>query len=125
MLSSMTPTIVLDPEDRLFLVTGSPGGSKIITTVFQTISNAIDYSFNLTELIRAPRVHHQHLPDQIVFEYGGLTYDTFVGLQKMGHRLAATDAIGEVQAIMRLPDGRLVGAADPRGNGVARGLKSE
>jgi gamma-glutamyltranspeptidase/glutathione hydrolase len=121
MLSSMTPTIVLDPDEELFLVTGSPGGSKIISTVFQTISNAIDYRLDLSSVVRAPRVHHQHLPDQIVFEYSGLSYNTFERLDRLGHRLAVVTGIGEVQAIMRMPNGTLEGMPDPRGNGVAAG----
>ena len=72
MLSAMTPTIVTDSEGALRMVTGTPGGGTIITTVFQTISNVLDYGMNVVEAVNAPRVHHQHLPDQIYFEPSGL-----------------------------------------------------
>ena len=121
MLSSMTPTIVLDPDDNLFLLTGTPGGSTIITIVFQTISNAIDYGMELPAAVGAPRIHHQHLPDLIRYEFGGLTLEAFAGLQERGHNLRPYVALGNVQAIMVLPDRTLVGVADPRGAGVAMG----
>ncbi|MBD3162646.1 MAG: gamma-glutamyltransferase, partial [Candidatus Latescibacteria bacterium] len=117
MLSSMSPTIVLDPEGRLFLVTGSPGGSKIISTVLQTIVHAVDDRWNAEQIVRAPRFHHQHLPDRITFEYGGLPYDAYARLAEMGHALEALDAIGEVQLVRVGPDGIRSGASDPRGSG--------
>ena len=72
MLSAMTPTIVLDPAGRVRLVTGSPGGSTIITTVAQMISNVVDFGMDLPEATAAPRLHHQHLPDVLRYERGGL-----------------------------------------------------
>ncbi len=133
MLSAMTPTIVLDPEGRLALVLGSPGGPTIITTVFQVLSNVIDYGMPLGAAVNAPRVHHQHLPDEIVFEYGGLDSSTVAALEARGHRMAERtpglpDAYlsgglsGDVQAIRVLPDGTLRGYSDPRRGGVAAGF---
>lgn len=120
MLSAMTPTIVLDPEGELFMVTGTPGGSTIITTVFQTISNVVDFGMNVVQAVHAPRIHHQHLPDQIFYELGGLTPETVAALEAMGHTVVERDGIsGDVQAIIRLPDGLLTAASDPRRGGTA------
>jgi gamma-glutamyltranspeptidase/glutathione hydrolase len=124
MLSSMTPTIVLDHERELWLVTGSPDGPRIITAVLQSISNAIDYRMNVSALVNAPRVHHQHLPDHIVIEKGGFSGATLEGLRALGHEIREVGSMGSVQAIMVSPDGTLTGAADPRGAGLARGVSS-
>ncbi|MEZ4422370.1 MAG: gamma-glutamyltransferase [Gemmatimonadota bacterium] len=132
MLSAMTPTLVLDPDGRLFLVTGTPGGSTIITTVFQMISNVIDHGMNVAQAVNAPRVHHQHLPDVVVYEHGGLTAETVAALEALGHRLqereaGETDAYfsggvsGDVQAILVGPTGALQGWSDPRRGGRAVG----
>jgi gamma-glutamyltranspeptidase/glutathione hydrolase len=119
MLSAMTPSIVLDPAGELLMVTGTPGGSTIITTVFQTISNVIDYGMDVSAAVLAPRIHHQHLPDQIFYEAGGLSPDVVSRLEAMGHRVVERGGIsGDVQAIMRLPDGRLAGQSDPRRGGA-------
>jgi gamma-glutamyltranspeptidase/glutathione hydrolase len=132
MLSAMTPTVVTGPTGDLFLVAGTPGGSTIITTVFQTISNIIDYGMNVVEAVNAPRVHHQHLPDQISYERGGLPGETVMALEALGHTVVERDPgppgsyftggmSGDVQAIMRMPDGRLEGWSDPRRGGRAVG----
>ena len=128
MLSAMTPTIVARPDGSLFYVTGSPGGATIITNVFQNISNAIDFEMNVVEAVNAPRLHHQHLPDRIQYEPGALSLQTIDTLQAMGHdvqvRFSATSAypyIGDIQAIMVLPDGSIEGWSDPRRGGAAVG----
>jgi len=127
MLSSMSPTIVLDPQGRLFLVTGGSGGPTIITTVYQTISNIIDFGMNVAQALSAPRLHHQHLPDQMSFEHGGLTPETVVALEALGHSLIEGWGSnrfpywGDAQAIMVMPDGTLQGASDPRRAGKATG----
>ncbi|MGD8287702.1 MAG: gamma-glutamyltransferase, partial [Gemmatimonadota bacterium] len=101
MLSSMTPTVVLAPDGSVRLVTGTPGGSTIITTVFQTISNVLDYGMTVTQAVNAPRVHHQHLPDQIYYERDGLTPATVQGLEGMGHALRERNGTsGDVQMIV-------------------------
>ena len=122
MLSAMSPAIVLDPAGSLRMVTGTPGGSTIITTVFQTISNVVDYGMNVSQAILAPRVHHQHLPDQIQYEAGGLSPETVEALEAMGHTVVERGGIsGDAQAILILPDGTLEGQSDPRRGGQAIG----
>jgi gamma-glutamyltranspeptidase/glutathione hydrolase len=122
MLSAMSPAIVLDPTGRLFMVTGTPGGSTIITTVFQTISNVIDHGMSLSQAVLAPRVHHQHLPDQISYEAGGLSPETVAALEALGHVVVELGGLsGDVQAILVGPDGRLHGQSDPRRGGTALG----
>jgi gamma-glutamyltranspeptidase/glutathione hydrolase len=128
MLSAMTPTIVLDPEGRLFLVLGSPGGSTIITNVFQNLSNVIDYGMPLRRAVAVPRFHHQHVPDRIEYEPGSLPEETILELEAMGQVVeerfdpdAVYPYIGDIQAIMVLPDGMLEGVSDPRRGGTAVG----
>jgi gamma-glutamyltranspeptidase/glutathione hydrolase len=110
-LSSMTPTLVFR-NGRLVLVTGSPGGSRIITTVLQMLSNVIDHRLNLAEATVAPRVHHQWLPDELRVEEG-LSPDTVRLLEVLGHRVMVREAMGAAQSILRTPEG-WSGFADPR-----------
>lgn len=110
-LSSMTPTIVFK-DDKPFLVTGSPGGSRIITTVLQIISNVIDHKMNIAEASNAVRVHDQWMPDEIRVEYG-LNVDTINLLEKMGHKVSKKATMGSTQSIVITPDG-LNGSSDPR-----------
>lgn len=122
MLSAMTPTLVVAPSGRLRMVTGTPGGATIITTVFQTISNVLDYGMDLVRAVDAPRVHHQHLPDQIYYEPGGLEPATMVKLREMGHTLVErSEMSGDVQAILVDPDGTMTAWSDPRRGGRAVG----
>jgi len=120
MLSAMTPTLVLDPDGELMLVVGTPGGSTIITTVYQVISNILDHGMGLSRAVHAPRVHHQHLPDQIFYEPRGLLPATVNALEALGHRVVERGEIsGDVQAIRVLPDGTLEAVPDPRLGGTA------
>jgi gamma-glutamyltranspeptidase/glutathione hydrolase len=128
MLSAMTPTIVEDLRGNLLLVVGSPGGATIITNVFQQISNVIDFGMGIQEAVNAPRVHHQHLPDRLQYEPGSLPPQVVAALEVMGQhvaeRIAGGDVypyIGDVQAILRMSDGTLAGASDPRRGGTAIG----
>ena len=122
MLSAMTPTVVEDPEGRLLMVVGTPGGSTIITTVFQVISNVVDFGMSLPRAVNAPRVHHQHLPDRIQYERGGLPAPVVDSLRAMGHEVEERDGhSGDVKAILVLPGGALAGYADPRRGGLAAG----
>jgi gamma-glutamyltranspeptidase/glutathione hydrolase len=120
-LSSMSPSVVLDPAGELFFVSGTPGGPTIISTVFQTISNVIDYGMNVAQAINAPRLHHQHLPDQISIEADGLSADIIAGLELLGHLVVERGGYqGDAHAIMVMPDGSLEGYSDRRrGGGVA------
>ncbi len=110
-LSSMTPTIVFK-EGLPFIVTGSPGGSRIITTVMQIIMNVIDHEMNIAEATHASRIHHQWYPDQLYFE-NTLNHDTRNLLVSKGHKISQRNAMGSTQSIM-LIDGLLFGASDPR-----------
>ncbi len=115
MLSSMTPTIV-EKDGKLFMVVGSPGGSTIITSVFQNIVNVIDKGMGMQQSVDAPRFHHQWLPDQIFYEETRFSAELLGELEKKGHKLKERSSIGRVDAILVLPDGRLEGGADPRGD---------
>ena len=122
MLSSMSPTIV-ETNGQLKMVLGSPGGSTIITTVLQNILNVLDYDMSMQESVSKPRFHHQWLPDNIKFE---TSFDTVVfdSLKKLGYKIDHSNSkvIGKTDAILVLPDGRLEGGADPRGDDKAEGF---
>lgn len=110
-LSSMTPTLVLK-NDKPWLVTGSPGGARIITTVLQSILNTIDHGMNPAEAIVTPRVHHQWLPDELRVEEG-LSPDTLKLLSERGHKISEKAPMGRIQIIQALDDG-FYGYSDPR-----------
>jgi gamma-glutamyltranspeptidase / glutathione hydrolase len=110
-LSSMTPTIVLK-DGKPFLVTGSPGGSRIINTVLQVIVNAIDFRMNAADAVNAPRVHHQWLPDEAILE-PGVPPNTVRALEALGHPIVQQRRIGAAGTILVTPEG-LAGAADAR-----------
>ncbi len=110
-LSSMTPTIVLR-DNKPVLITGTPGGSRIITTVLQIISNIIDHNMNIAEATHAPRIHHQWYPDKLYYEHG-LNVDTRNVLRSRGHIMEQRAAMGSTQSIL-IRDGLLLGASDPR-----------
>jgi gamma-glutamyltranspeptidase/glutathione hydrolase len=110
-LSSMSPTFVFG-VDGLELVTGSPGGSRIITTVLQIILNVIDHGMNIAEATIAPRIHHQWTPDEIRIERG-ISPDTIQLLTGLGHKVSFGAAMGSTQSIQRI-GGKLMGAADTR-----------
>jgi len=118
-LSSMTPTMVFR-GGKLFLVLGSPGGSRIITTVAQVILNVIDYGMSIRDAVNAPRIHHQWLPDEILVEKRALSPQVIRTLEDMGYRVREGNPMGNVQAILIDPImGLPYGASDPRGIGVA------
>ncbi|HKK76579.1 MAG TPA: gamma-glutamyltransferase [Saprospiraceae bacterium] len=113
MLSSMTPTIV-EKDGELFLVLGAPGGSTIITAVFQVIMNTIAFDMPLDEAVEASRFHHQWLPDMLTLERDGFDQETQEALKALGHALREVNRMAVIKAVKRLENGQLHGAADPR-----------
>ena len=110
-LSSMTPTIVMK-NNKPWLVTGSPGGARIITTVLQSVVNTIDHEMNPAEAIITPRVHHQWLPDELRVEEG-ISPDTIKLLQDKGHNVVTKAPMGRIQ-IIQADDSGFYGYSDPR-----------
>jgi gamma-glutamyltranspeptidase/glutathione hydrolase len=123
MLSSMTPTIGEDEKGQLFMVVGGQGGPRIITEVWQAISNVVDFGMAPDAAIAAPRFHHQHLPDDVVLENESITREVADELTARGYKLVWNKPgriFGAANAIVRTKDG-WAGAADPRGDGRALG----
>jgi gamma-glutamyltranspeptidase/glutathione hydrolase len=123
MLSSMTPTIV-EKNGDLFMVVGTPGGSTIITSVLQVILNVTEFDMGMQQAVNVPRFHHQWLPDEITFEPNGFEKEVLVSLKSKGYQIKEGEStiIGKVNAILKLPSGKLEGAADPRGDDFAIGF---
>ncbi len=115
MLSSMSPTIVIK-DGNPFLATGSPGGSRIITTTLQVIMNVIDHGMNIAAATNAVRIHQQWLPDEIR-KKKGLNKDTIRLLRQKGHKVVEKNAMGSTQSIM-FKDGFFYGCSDPRRPGA-------
>ncbi|WP_242445152.1 gamma-glutamyltransferase [Shewanella sp. ALD9] len=115
-LSSMSPTMVMK-DGKPFIVTGSPGGSRIINITLQMIMNVIDHNLNIAEATAAARMHHQWLPDFIWVEHT-LNRDTISLLEAKGHKVKVQESIGSTQSIMMTEQG-LFGASDPRRAGSA------
>ncbi|MBX7124933.1 MAG: gamma-glutamyltransferase, partial [Cyclobacteriaceae bacterium] len=113
MLSAMTPTI-LEKDGKLFMVVGSPGGSTIITSVFQVILNVTEHGMGMQEAVNAKRVHAQWLPDLIVPEDSTLTPAVEADLTRLGHKIKSRARIGRVDAILVRSDGKLEAGADYR-----------
>jgi len=123
-LSAMTPTFVLRKDGSLWFTVGSPGGPTIINTVLDVITNVIDYDMNIQQAIDAPRIHHQWLPDELVYEPYGLSGDTQRGLTSRGHKLVEKPRyLGDCEGIMiEEKTGIRLGATDPRrSDGLAVG----
>jgi gamma-glutamyltranspeptidase/glutathione hydrolase len=114
-LSSMTPTILLK-DGKPFLVTGSPGGSRIITTVLQIVVNVIDRGMDIAAAVAAPRIHEQWIPDQVYVE-PGIADDVVAALQADGDKVVPQRPFTSANSIMITPEG-FVGAADPRTRGA-------
>lgn len=123
MLSSMTPTIV-EKDGQLYMVVGSPGGSTIMTSVLQVILNVSEFDMSMQQAVNAPRFHHQWLPDEILFEPNGFENEVLKSLDAKGYKIieGRSTIIGKVNAILKLPQGKLEGAADPRGDEFAIGF---
>ncbi|MFK8029582.1 MAG: gamma-glutamyltransferase [Gammaproteobacteria bacterium] len=116
MLSTMTPTIVLDEDNELMLVTGTPGGGRIINVILQVLVNVIDYELNIAEATHAPRIHQQWRTPSLGVEKG-TGVDTIRLLESLGHEVKVQPAMGSVQSIM-VRDGFMYGSADPRRPGA-------
>ena len=116
----MTPTLVFY-ENRPFMVVGSPGGPRIITTVLQVMLNAIDHGMNVQAAVDAPRIHHQWMPDRLFLE-DGIPYDVIQNLIIRGHDVAVGGTWSAAQAILiDLETGMIYGGTDSRVEGAARG----
>lgn len=118
-ISSMTPAIVTK-DGKFVAAVGAPGGSRIITGVFEWLLNLLGYGFNAQSAAAMPRVHHQFFPDAVGFEVG-ISADTRALLEAKGHKLEKVNAVAHVLAIVRLPDGHLEAGLDPRRPAYAKG----
>ena len=120
MLSSMSPTII-EKDNNLFMVLGTPGGSTIITSVFQTILNVIDFNMGMQEAVDSKKFHHQWLPDAIIIEKNTLSEENINLLKEKGHTFVERNSIGRMDCILIKDDNTLEGGADKRGDNVALG----
>lgn len=115
MLSSMTPTII-EENGKLKMVVGTPGGSTIITSVFQVVLNTLEMGMNMQEAVEFPRFHHQWLPEKINVEPKRISEDQKYRLESKGYVFAPVSPYGLVEGILVLPNGNLQGGADSRGD---------
>ncbi len=120
MLSSMTPTIVLR-DGKPYLVIGTPGGTTIPTSVFQTLVNLLEYNMSVTDAVNKPKFHHQWLPDRVDIEKGFME-TTKAALEKMGYTIYQRNQIGRMEVIKKLTDGKMEAVADIRGDDAAFGF---
>ena len=119
MLSSMTPTII-EKDNELFMLVGTPGGSTIITSVFQTILNVIDFNMGMQEAVDAKKFHHQWLPDVLVIEKNSFSDNLKNDLKNIGHKLVERQSLGRMDCIL-VNENNLEGGADKRGDNIAIG----
>ena len=120
MLSSMTPTII-EKDGKLFMVVGTPGGSTIITSVFQTILNVIEFNQGMQQAVSSKRFHHQWLPDEVDVEKGAIDSTSRAKLQQKGYKIVDHGPIGRVDAILKTKWNYYEGGADPRGDDTKLG----
>lgn len=120
MLSSMTPTII-ERDGKLRMVVGTPGGSTIITSVFQTIVNVLDFGMSIDQAVQSPRFHHQWMPNIVMAEKDAISPSERNILESIGHKFKDRGAIGRVEGIWIDDKGKIYGAADRRGDDDAKG----
>lgn len=119
MLSSMTPTIVLKNK-KVYLVAGTPGGTTITTSVFQTLVNVLEFDMSAADAVNKPKFHHQWLPD-VVFIENDFNVETKKALEQMGYKILNRGQIGRTEVIKRLPNGKIEAVGDRRGDDHAEG----
>lgn len=125
MLSSMTPTLVFDGDERVQLVTGASGCPYIISTVFEMVSAVVDHGMEVGEAMRAPRFHHQHLPDQLMLERNGFDPSSIDALRAMDHQIEFFDVPTpdwSISATIGRDANAWTSMADPRLQGIAAGV---
>jgi len=115
----MTPTIVLK-DNKTYLIVGTPGGTTIPTSVFQTLINILEFGLTTEDAVNQPKFHHQWLPDSLVLEKN-FPATLQESLKTMGYRLQQREAIGRTEVIRVLPNGKFEGVADSRGDDAAEG----
>ena len=120
MLSSMTPTIITE-KGKLKMVVGTPGGSTIITSVFQVVLNVLEFGMNMQQAVEFPRFHHQWKPEQTCLELNRLSTNQVERLKQKGYEFSNSTSIGLVEGILVMPSGKLQGGADSRGDDTAMG----
>ena len=120
MLSSMTPTII-EKDGKLFMVVGTPGGSTIITSVFQTILNVIEFNQDMQQAVSSKRFHHQWLPYEVDIEKGAIDSISRAKLERKGYKIVDHGSIGRVDAILETKWRYYEGGADPRGDDTKLG----
>jgi gamma-glutamyltranspeptidase/glutathione hydrolase len=113
----MSPTFVFDASGKPLMVTGSPGGPRIINATLQSIINVVDFGMSPLDAVHATRIHHQWMPDKIYYERDSLDPDVLARLSHLGHKLDKMDSIGDVQAVVVGADGVKIGVSDSRGDG--------
>jgi len=118
-LSSMSPTIVRDHQGMVRIAIGAAGGPRIITSVFLSLLNRLQFGMTLTDAVSAPRIHQQWRPTDVKVEKNAIGFETLSKLKTMGYELDEVNSLAKVHALERLPDGRTWGAPDPRGEGAA------
>ena len=119
MLSSMTPTIVLR-DNKPYIIVGTPGGTTIPTSVFQTLMNLLEFNLSATDAVNKPKFHHQWLPDEIRVEKD-FPIAVRQKLEQLGYKIKQSDQIGRTELIVISPDGKIEAVADKRGDDHAAG----
>ena len=118
-LSSMTPTIVRDEQGEVRIIIGGAGGPRIVTSVFLSLMNRMIFGMSIQDALAAPRIHHQWIPKKVDFERFGFAHEIKQALHQKGYEMNEVTSLAKVHALERLKNGRITGAADPRGEGAS------